>query len=145
MAQSYTNLDAMWLSTHAEGFDPRSPEENAIRARLLRIAGNLQRLDEQNQALASNNSYEQGYAAAEARMRRRSNILTNPEDEDAEGSAIISQINARVASGRVQKVPLGERALDDAPDKFNARKRAGSAKAKPLPDIDLDLSVLDNL
>lgn len=140
---TFTNLDSMWLSAHAEGFDPASPEENAIRARLIRIAENIQRLDELNAALTNNQSYEQGYAAAEARMRRRSNILSNPAGEDEKGSAIIEQINKRVASGQVKKVPLGERALDDAPERFNAPRRQGATRAEPV--IDLDLSALDNL
>lgn len=142
---AFTNLDSLWLAMHVDSFDRASPEENEIAARLLRIAENLQRMDEQNAALVANNSFEQGYATAEARMRRRSNILANPEGEDAEGNAIIAQINQRVKAGGVRKVPLGERALDDKPHEFNGPRRAREKPIGAVPAVDLDLDFLGEL
>lgn len=143
---TFTNLDAMWLAMHAEGFDPASPEENEIAARLLRIAENLQSLDERNAILVeATGGYEQGYAAAQAAMRRRSNVLVNPEGEDAEGATILAQINRKVAQGNVKRVPLGERALDDKPHEFNGPRKPREKPIGAVPAIELDLGFLGEL
>lgn len=139
----FTNLDALWLANFADSFSPGNPEENHIHAQLLAIAGRLQRLDETNALLSQNTEYARGYAAAEAAMRRRSNILTNPEGEDAIGASILSDIERRVAEGRVRRIPQGERGLEDNPHLFNAPVRRKPKRAEPT--LSLDLSSLDDL
>lgn len=136
-----TNLDALWLRQLSDEF---ARDDSSVAARLLRIADNLQRLDEQNALLKQNQSFEAGVAAAEARMRARSNLLpANPEGEDAEGASLLDQINRRVAEGNVRRIAAGERALEDKPHLFNAPRRR---QAKPkTPTIDLDLDFLGDL
>lgn len=143
--QRFTNMDAMWLSAFADDLDSEWGVDNKEKSSRLRaIANNIQSLDERNQNLMNaTGGYAQGVADAEARMRRRSNVLANPEGEDAMGKTILEQINRRVAEGNVKKIALGERALDDAPDKFNAPLR--KPKAKPVPKIELDLDFLGDL
>lgn len=142
MAQVFTNMDALFLRMVAEGSEGQL--DNNTRSRLLVIAENLQSLDDRVAALQSlpstSGTYAEGYAAAEARMRARSNILSNPEGEDATGAAIIKQIDRLAAEGKVKRIALGERALDDKPDKFNAPYR--KAKATSSLNIQLDLSDL---
>lgn len=144
---TFTNIDAMWLAQLAEGFSPAQPDEAAIHARLLRIASNVQGLDERNQMLShtGDNTYAAGYAAAEARMRRRSNVLANPEGEDETGKSILDQINRRVAENNVKRYAVGERALEDKPHMFNGPMRRAPAKAKATPKIDLDLDFLNGI
>lgn len=137
MPNSLTNMDALFLSQLAGDFDLTDPDQAAIASRLSAIAQNLQSLDEKVQALS--NDYARGLRDAEARMFRRSNILTNPPGEDETGRSILAQINQRVAQGNVKRVPLGERALEDKPHEFNGPRRKA---AKPSPAIDLDLSFL---
>lgn len=136
-----TNLDALWLRQLSDEF---ARDDASVAARLLRIADNLQRLDEQNALLKQNQSFEAGVAAAEARMRARSNLLpANPSGEDVEGESLLAQINRRVAEGNVQRIDAGVRALDDKPHLFNApRSRKTAAKT---PAIDLDLDFLEDL
>lgn len=143
----FTNIDSRDLCELSSriGFATSAEQANADRTALLRIAGNLQRLDEANQILSNNRTYEQGVADAEARMRRRSNILENPAGEDDTGRAILAQIDKRVAAGDVRKYELGERALDDKPDKFNAPLRRKPVPAKATPAIDLDLDFLSDM
>lgn len=149
MHQRFTNMDAMWLAALADTADQLANHGESILAeadinRLRAIANNLQSLDERNQNLMNaTGGYAQGVADAEARMRRRSNVLANPEGEDAMGKTILEQINRRVAEGNVKKIALGERALEDAPDKFNAPLR--KPKAKAVPKIELDLDFLGDL
>lgn len=144
-----TNLDALWLLAHADAFDAASPEENAIKARLIAIATNLQRMDEANAILSANRTYLQGVADERARQHNRSNILSNPDGEDVTGAAILAQIERRMAEGGVKKVALGVRALEDKPHMFNApikKPQAGAkAKAKPAADLDLNLDILLDL
>lgn len=149
MSNHFTNMDSLWLQmlrgmvNTGEVMVAGNEKANEIMTRLDAIAGNLQRMDEANQILSNNRTYEQGYAAAEAAMRRRSNILPNPEGEDEHGKSILEQINKRVAEGNLKKIALGERALEDKPHEFNARVRTAKPKAKPT--IDLDLSFLGDL
>lgn len=154
MPDTFTNLDAMWLQQLADRTaqgDSSVVLANGVEARLRLIAQHLQSMDERLAVLQGNQSFAQGYAASEARMLARSNIVANPEGEDDTGRSILEQINRRVAEGNLKRVPLGERALDDKPDKFNApfASRTGFKKqreaAKPVPAIDLDLSFLGEL
>lgn len=146
MPRQFTNIDALYLISLADTFTG-DEDQDAIASRLRTIAENIQSLDERNMNLiGATDGYAQGYAAAEAAMRRRSNILTNPEGEDERGKTILEQINRRVAEGNVKKIALGERALDDAPDKFNAPRRTAPAKPKAaVPAINLDLDFLKEL
>lgn len=137
MSSYFTNMDAIWLEDFAKlvrvsgtiSIDGAPVDITAYASRLLAIADNLQGLD--NKALESatlfDQGYKEGYAASEARMRRRSNILTNPEGEDATGQAIIAQIDAH----SVTRVPLGQRTLEDRPHEFNAPIKKPHM-AKPL-------------
>lgn len=137
----FTNIDALYLSQLADTFER---DDAATCARLRRIAQNLQSLDERVQVLSNlPTDYAAGYAAAEAAMRRRSNILSNPEGEDAKGESILEQINRRVAEGNLKRIALGERALDDRPHEFNAPRR--KAAKSSVPPVDLDLSFLGDL
>ncbi len=146
MPRSFTNMDSLWLVALADSFSPNLEDEAPIHARLLAIAENIQGLDEKNQNLINaTDGYAQGYAAAEAAMRRRSNILSNPEGEDATGKAILDQINRRVAENNVKRIPLGERALDDKPHEFNGPRKRAAPVSKPLPKVDLDLDFLEDL
>jgi hypothetical protein len=146
MPRSFTNIDSLYLVQLADDFDVHYPDEALIANRLLAIAENLQSLDERNMALmTASGGYAQGVADAEARIRRRSNVLTNPEGEDAKGASILEQINRRVAEGNLKKIAMGERALDDAPDKFNAPRRKAPAKPQAVPDVSLDLDFLRDL
>ena len=144
----FTNMDSRALAQLAEDFQR---DDSATAAMLLRIADNLQRLDEANQILSNNRTYEQGVADAEARMRRRSNVLENPDGEDDRGAAILRQIDQRVAEGNVKKLALGERALEDKPHMFNGpAPRKAKPAAKPttstLPtELKLDLTFLGDL
>ena len=143
------NIDARWLADFAAEIEWDHSDETV--SRLLAIAGNLQRLDEANQILSNNRTYDQGVRDAEARMRRRSNVLSNPEGEDAKGAAILRQINAAA----VTRVPTGARALDDKPHEFNTRftgksgftpaKQAKAKANKADPAVALDLSFLGDL
>lgn len=139
---NFTNLDARYLYDLVTDI-----EDDETQARLLRIAENLQRMDERNAILASKSSYADGIRDAELRMKRRSNILNNPEGESEAGSAIIDQIDRAVAQGKVRRIPYGERALEDKPDTFNGRKvRPPTQAAKqPVPAITLDLDFLGDL
>lgn len=146
MPRQFTNIDSLFLVQLAGDFDIHNPDEAAIANRLCAIAENLQTLDERNMALiGATDGYAQGYAAAEARFRARSNILANPEGEDERGRAILDQINQRVAQNNVKRIPLGERALDDKPHEFNGPARKRPAATKPLPAVDLDLDFLEGL
>lgn len=143
MTNHFTNMDSLWLQMLADSYTLGDEDQGSIRNRLMVIAQNLQRMDELNQTLSNNRSYADGYAAAEAAMRRRSNVLVNPEGEDERGASLLAQINKRVAEGNLKRIALGERALEDKPHEFNARVR--KAPAKPKPAIDLDLSFLGDL
>lgn len=158
MTDHFTNMDSLWLQMLSDRLreNPAMEDElgyvslnlDEVFARLRSIAQNLQSLDERNQVLSSNRSYADGYAAAEAAMRRRSNVLVNPEGEDVHGASILDQINRRVAEGNLKKIALGERALEDKPHEFNAPVRRKPQAAKPkaaVPSVDLDLSFLGDL
>lgn len=127
----FVNLDSMWLANLADDF---RGDDDEIAARLLRIAEHLQSLD--NRVAALGNGYEQGVRDATARMRARSNILSENPEADAEGEAILEQLT----SIKVKHIPMGVRALDDRPHEFNA-----PVKKKAKPTIDLDLSFLEEL
>jgi hypothetical protein len=148
MTDHFTNMDAIWLSELAQGLewgDEGALHNNAAIARLRAIASNLQSLDDRVVALQSR-TYEDGWAAAMATIYARSNVLPNPEGEDATGKAIMSQIDRLAAEGRVKRYALGERALDDQPHRFNAPVRRKPAPSKPsIPDIDLDLDFLKEI
>ena len=139
MVDNFTNLDALWLSQLADSL-PR--EQAATQSRLRLIAQHLQSMDERIAVLQNNRTYEQGWADAQRQILGRSNIV-NPPEEDARGQEILALIDKRVAEGRVKRVPLGERALDDQPHVFNAPLRRKPTKATPA--ISLDLSGLDEL
>jgi len=148
VADHFTNLDALWLQSYVDGsFTPRSALEQAeCNARMLLIAQHLQSMEEKLVALQSNRTYDQGWADAHRTILGRSNIVANnPAGEDAIGAQIIKQINSLEAQGKIKRVPLGERALEDAPHKFNAPLRRKAEPAKPVPAIDLDLSFLGEL
>lgn len=148
-----TNLDALYLRQLARDLSsghlppPSSEASNAIQAHLLRIADNLQRMDEANAILAANRTYEQGVADAEARIYARSNVLQDgPSGEQLTGGRIIDSLT----SVKVTKVPTGFRALEDKPDKFNAPFRRKAPVPEPKaeaqkPSIALDLSFLEDL
>jgi hypothetical protein len=136
--QNLTNIDALWLASLAERFGDNG---DADASRLRAIANNLQGLDETNQNLSNARTYADGYATAELRMHRRSNILTNPDGEDTVGKAILAQIDQRVASGNVKRLALGERGLEDQPHTFNGPTR----RKAPAPTLSIDLSFLGDL
>lgn len=148
MADHFTNLDALWLRQLADHLDAHGQglvEDTGIN-RLRLIAQHLQSMDEKLAVLQGNRTYDQGWADAHRTILGRSNIVANnPEGEDAIGAAIIKQINTLEAQGRIKRVPLGERALEDQPHKFNAPLRRKPAPAKPTPAVDLDLSFLGDL
>lgn len=146
MNTPFTNLDALWLSHFADGLDLQ-PDRNAAVARLRLIAQHIQSLDDKNAALASlqGKGYAEGVRDAEARMRQRSNVLSNPAGEDDTGAAIISQINRLEAEGRVKRAALGERTLDDKPHLFNGPLKRGHKPVRSTEVLDLDLSSLDDL
>lgn len=147
-----TNLDALYLRDLAA-----KAADNETSARLIRIADNLQRMDEANAILAQNRTYEQGVADAEARMYGRSNVLQDgPSGEQLRGGRIVDSLT----SVKVQRIPYGVRALEDGAHQFNAphpyvpasaratEPKAKSTKAKPAaakPAITLDLSFLESL
>lgn len=139
MKDHFTNMDALWLSQLADSFRGE-PEE----ARLRLIAQHLQSMDEKLCVLQANRTYDQGWADAHRSIMARSNIIAdNPAGEDAIGAQIIKQINSLEAQGKVKRIALGERALEDKPDKFNAPIRR--PKPKAVPSVDLDLSFLGDL
>lgn len=140
---TFTNLDAMWLSELAAGTTVKLALGDERLARLHLIAQHLQSMDEKLAILQNNRTYDQGWADAMRTVMGRSNIVAdNPVGEDAIGAAIIKQINTLEAQGKVKRIALGERALDDKPDKFNAPLRK---TPKALPSVDLDLSFLGDL
>jgi hypothetical protein len=162
MTDHFTNMDAIWLNELVDALGQEGTilaslkfmefegEEGAwftseTEARLRTIARNLQSLDDRVVALQSR-TYEDGWAAAMATIYARSNVLPNPEGEDATGKAIMSQIDRLAAEGRVKRYALGERALDDQPHRFNAPvRRAAKPPKASMPDIDLDLDFLKEI
>lgn len=135
---NFTNLDALWLDQLADyhgGTDPNTAN------RLRLIAQHIQSLDERNQVLSNNQTYQSGYAAAMRELRARSNV--EPQSVDDGQTTIFDQIDKLAKAGKVKRVPFGTRALDDKPHEFNApirKKREEAAKPSGL-----DLSFLGDL
>lgn len=134
-----TNLDALYLRDLATRV-----ADNATQARLLRIADNLQRMDEANAILSQNRTYEQGVRDTELRIYGRSNVLQDgPAGEQLAGQRALDSLT----SVKVKRLPTGARALDDKPHLFGSAppaRRVPEPKAE-APRIALDLSFLEDL
>lgn len=128
------NLDAAFLrQAFAPNSDGRLKMGEEFTARLLRIADNIEKLDEANAR-----AYQLGITEGLAQHMARSNIV-----DEAEGKRRPMTLEQAIAGLPVKRIPMGERALEDKPDKFNAPVRR--KPAKPVPKIDLDLSFLGEI
>src|SRR5690606_30955928 len=101
----FTNLDAQYLADIAAAYVeaelngtglPRV--DNAMAARLQRIAENLQRLDEAD-------AYDRGFIAGQAYQPSRSNVLSSPDEEPTKRQQ--SKELAKVTKGWKPKPPNG--------------------------------------
>jgi len=151
-----TNLDAQYLANLAKGFHD---EETA--ARLLKIAENLQGLDEQLANLLAQprpfapNDFDAGYSTAYLRIQGRGNVRQEGRTMDSRSAEIIARA---IGQGKLTTIPLGKRTINPVTGKTfaeeaatEAAKLANPPKAKPkaaakpsiLDKIEIDLSDID--